>query len=91
MCVILEAVHNPEVTAAAITGLLTLAGVIISNVASNRKVEHRLETAQAVTDTKIETLTQEVKKHNSFAERLPVLEVQVRNCEHRIEVLEKEK
>ena len=87
--IILEsAVHSPEVTAAAITGLLTLAGVIISNIASNRKVEHKLETAQAVTDTKIEQLADEVRKHNSFAERVPIVEVQVRNCEHRIEKLE---
>ncbi len=82
------AAYSPEVTAAAITGLLTLAGVIISNVASNRKVEHKLQTAQAVTDTKIEQLTEEVRKHNSFAERVPIVEVQIRDCERRIDKLE---
>ena len=87
--VILEAVaHSPEVTAAAITGLLTLLGVIISNVASNRKVEHKLETAQAVTDNKIENLTAEVRKHNSFAERLPVIETKVDGLEGRVNKLE---
>lgn len=88
MGILLEAAYSPEVTAAAITGLLTLAGVIISNVASNRKVEHRLETSQAVTDTKIEQLTEEVRKHNSFAERIPIVEIQVRDCERRLDNLE---
>lgn len=87
--IILESVvHTPEVTAAAITGILTLAGVIISNVASNRKVEHKLETAQAVTDNKIENLTNEVRRHNSFAEKLPVIETRVDGLEGRINKLE---
>ena len=50
----------------AITGILSLVGVILTNVASNRKIEHRLETQQAVTDTKIEELTREVRMHNSI-------------------------
>lgn len=89
MGVIIESVvHSPEVTAAAVTGLLTLLGVIISNVASNRKVEHKLETAQAVTDNKIENLTNEVRKHNSFAERLPAIETKVDGLENRVNRLE---
>ena len=73
----------------AITGLLSLVGVILTNVASNRKIEHRLETQQAVTDTKIEELTREVRMHNNFAQRVPVLEEQMKVANHRIEDLEK--
>ena len=60
-----------------ITGGLALVGVIISNVMSNRKVEASLEKAQAVTDTKLEELTREVREHNGFAKRMPVLETKV--------------
>ena len=73
----------------AITGVLSLVGVILTNVASNRKIEHRLETQQAVTDTKIEELTREVRMHNNFAQRVPVLEEQMKVANHRIEDLEK--
>jgi len=57
-----------------ITGVLTLIGVIITNSESNRKIEHRLEVSQAVTDTKLENLTQEVRKQTDLAIRIPVLE-----------------
>ena len=50
---------------ALITGGLSLVGVIITNVSSSKKIEAQLMTAQAVTDTKIETLTEEVRKHNT--------------------------
>jgi uncharacterized membrane protein YecN with MAPEG domain len=73
----------------AITGILSLVGVIITNIASNRKIEHRLETQQAVTDTKIEELTREVRMHNNFAQRVPLLEEQMKVANHRIEDLEK--
>ena len=89
IAMILESGYSPEVTAAAITGLLTLAGLIISNVSSNRKIEHKLETAQAVTDTKIETLTEEVRKHNNFAEKIPVLDSRVQAIEHKLDKMER--
>ena len=47
-------------------GVLSLVGVIITNSNSNRKIEHRLETAQAVTDCKIDELAREVREHNNF-------------------------
>ena len=62
---------------ALITGGLSLIGVIITNVSSSKKIEAQLMTAQAVTDTKIETLTEEVRKHNTFADRITTLEVKV--------------
>ena len=73
----------------AITGILSLVGVIITNIASNRKIEHRLETQQAVTDTKIEELTREVRMHNNFAQRVPVIEEQIKVINHRIDDLER--
>ena len=73
----------------AITGILSLLGVLFTNIASNRKIEHKLETQQAVTDTKIEELTREVRMHNNFAQRVPVIEEQVKVINHRLTDLEK--
>ena len=73
----------------AITGILSLLGVLFTNIASNRKIEHKLETQQAVTDTKIEELTREVRLHNNFAQRVPVIEEQVKVINHRLTDLEK--
>ena len=62
---------------ALITGGLALIGVIITNSASNQKIEQQIITAQAVTDTKIQLLTDEVRKHNTFGDRITKLEVKV--------------
>ena len=77
------------VISAAITGVLALAGVIITNIASNRKIENSLQTSQAVTDFKIDELTREVREHNNFAKRMPVVEEQIKVINHRIDDLEK--
>lgn len=74
-----------------IVAIITLLGVIVTNVGSNRKIEHNLETSQAVTDCKIDELTREVRKHNNFAQRVPVLEEQIKVINHRIKDLEGEK
>ena len=74
-----------------ITGVLALVGVIISNISSNKQVENKLVTAQAVTDQKIVALTEEVRKHNNFATRVPVLEANMQSMEHRVENLERQK
>ena len=74
--------------ASIIVGVLTLIGVIITNSKSNRDIEHKLETAQAVTDTKLEELTREVRMHNNFAEKIPVIQEQLRVANHRISDLE---
>lgn len=78
------------IIAAIITGCLSLAGVVISNIQSNKKIENKLETAQAVTDCKIDELTREVREHNNFAKRMPVVEEQIKVINHRIADLEKE-
>ncbi len=67
------------VAGALITGVLTLVGVLISNGRS-----------QAVTETKLEELTREVREHNGFARRMPVVEEQIRVINHRISDLERE-
>ncbi len=77
-----------EIIVALITGGLTLIGVVISNAASNNKIQNQLQTSQAVTDTKIEELTREVRAHNGFAQRIPVLEEKIEVANHRIKDLE---
>ena len=69
-----------SIAAALITGAITLIGVLIANSKS-----------QAVTETKLEELTREVRAHNNFAQRIPVLEEQIKVANHRIEDLEKER
>ena len=66
-----------EIIVALITGGVTLAGVLLSN-----------QKAQAVTETKIEELTREVREHNNFARRVPVVEEQIKVINHRIQDLE---
>ena len=76
-----------NIIVALITGGLALVGVIISNVSSNRRVEASLEKSQAVTDTKIEELTREVREHNNFARRMPVVELEISTMHHEIQEL----
>lgn len=74
--------------ASIVVGGLSLAGVIITNNSSNRKVEAKITTAQAVTDCKIDELTREVREHNNFARRMPVVEEQIKVINHRLSDLE---
>lgn len=76
------------IIASVITGGLALVGVIITNLLSHRKTENSIQTAQAVTDTKIVELTREVREHNNFARRMPVVEEQIKVINHRISDLE---
>ena len=77
------------VIVALITGGLSVLGVIISNIGSNRKIEDALSTSQAVTDCKIEELTREVREHNNFARRMPVDEQQITDIKKDIDELRK--
>ena len=74
---------------ALITGGLSLLGVVITNMMAARRAEQRMVTAQAVTDARLEELTREVRAHNNFAQRVPVLEEQLRVANHRLSSLEK--
>lgn len=78
-----------NIIVAVITGGLALVGVIITNLQSNKVIENKLMVAQAVTDTKIENLTEEVRKHNNFALKIPVLENRIANIEKDIQELKK--
>lgn len=80
---------SEAILVAIITGGLSLIGVVFSNMSSNKKIETALTTQQAVTDTKLEELTREVRAHNNFAQRVPVLEEQMKVANHRIEDLER--
>ena len=76
------------IVVAIITGGLSLLGVIITSNKTTKDVEAKLEKQQAVTDTKLEELTREVREHNNFARRVPVLEEQIKVINHRIADLE---
>ena len=75
-----------------IVALVTAGAAILSNVIlsskNSREIDHKLETHQAVTDTKLDELTREVREHNNFARRMPVLEEKISVANHRIEDLE---
>lgn len=76
---------------AIITAVSSVAAVIITNIASNRKMQQQLEVSQAVTNTKLEALTNEVRAHNNFAQRIPVIEEKIAVANHRIDDLERGK
>ena len=95
---------SESIIVALITGGLALIGVWLTNRKSNaelfakldkqseltdQRLEAKLDKLQAVTDTKIDELTREVRKHNNFAERVPVIEEQIKVANHRIEDLER--
>lgn len=80
---------STEVLISIITGACSILGVIITTTASSNKLSNKIQTEQAVTNTKLEQLTEEVRSHNDFARRIPVLEEQIKVINHRLEDLEK--
>ena len=79
---------NETILVAIISSLLPLIGTVITVLFSYNKTDENLKIAQAVTDTKIEELTREVRQHNNFAQRMPVVEEQIKVINHRISDLE---
>ena len=79
---------SDAVLSALITGVLSVIGTVITVLIANHKTTEELRINQAVTETKIDNLTREVMKHNNFAQRVPVLEEQIRVANHRIKDLE---
>lgn len=77
------------VIVAIISGVLTLVGTIITVLVGNSKTNENIRINQAVTDTKIEELTREVREHNNFAKRMPVVEEQIKVINHRLSDLKK--
>ena len=82
---------SEAIIVAIITGGLSLIGVIVSNNPTAQSMDAKLDKQQAITETKLEELTREVRSHNNFAQRVPVLEEQIKVANHRIEDLEKER
>lgn len=82
---------SEAIIVAIITGGLSLIATIVSNNRTAQSMDAKMDKQQAVTETKLEELTREVRAHNNFAQRVPVLEEQIKVANHRIEDLEKEK
>lgn len=82
---------SEAIVVALITGILTLFGTAITVVAASRRTDENLKISQAKTDVKIEELTREVREHNNFARRMPVVEEQIKVINHRIADLERVK
>ena len=79
---------SEAIVVALITGGLALIGTIITGNRTARELDHKLDKKQAVTDTKLDELTREVREHNNFARRVPVIEEQIKVANHRISDLE---
>ena len=79
---------SEAIAVALITGGLSLAGVVATCLLTARKNENAMKINQAVTDTKLDELTREVRSHNDFARRVPLVEHEIKVINHRIEDLE---
>ena len=77
-----------SILTALIAGGLALIGTAITVAAASRKTEQHIKTHQAVTDEKIAELTREVREHNNFARRMPVVEEKIKNIESKVKNLE---
>ena len=77
-----------SILTALIAGGLALIGTVITVAEASRKTEPHIKTHQAVTDEKITELTREVREHNNFARRMPVVEEKIKNIECRVKNLE---
>lgn len=80
---------SESIICAVISAIVTLAGVLVSNRSSALRTESTIRINQAITDTKLDALTAEVREHNNFARRMPVVEEQIKVINHRIEDLER--
>ena len=76
------------IISALIAGGLSLVGTIISNKSTENKIQKQLEIKQAITDTKLEELTREVREHNNFAKRMPVVENEIKHLQDEVHHLE---
>lgn len=75
--------------ASVLASMITLIGVFVKLKQTNSEIVRNLEISKAVTETKIEELTREVREHNNFARRMPVVEEQIRVINHRFDDLER--
>ena len=73
-----------DIIVTVITVLGSFAGAALAAWLQGRKAQHQIQTAQAVTDTKLDELTREVREHNNFARRMPVVEEQVKEIKRQV-------
>ena len=71
-----------------LVGILAFVGVVVTNNKANNKMQNEMRTAQAVTEERIDELTREVREHNNFAQKIPVLQEQIKSLNHRVKDLE---
>lgn len=81
---------SAEIIISIVSGLVAIVTVIINTKASNKEMTHKLETTQAVTETKLDNLIAEVREHNNYAKRMPVVEEQIKVINHRLSDLERD-
>lgn len=79
---------SEAIISALITGTMALIGVIVTSMMTSKKTEQQINVNQAVMNEKIEALTREVREHNNFAKRMPVVEEKIKVMSHRIDDLE---
>ena len=79
---------SEAIVVALITGAVSLIGTIITVILTNNKTVQEMRISQAITDTKIDELTREVRSHNNFAHRMPVVEEQIKTLDGRVDRLE---
>ena len=82
---------SEAVIVAIISGGLALCGTVLTCLFTSRKAEQNMAISQARTEEKIENLTREVREHNNFARRMPVVEEQIKVINHRLSDLEDDK
>ena len=81
---------DSSIIGALISGGITLVGTVITVLMANKKTTADMKISQAVTDTKLSELTREVREHNNFAQRMPVVEEKLKVVDHRLSDLEKQ-
>lgn len=81
---------NETIIVALISGGLTLFGTILTVMAGNKKIDDNIKVSQAITETKLEVLTEEVRKHNNFATRIPVIENDIKTLYKKVSDIEKD-
>ena len=79
---------NTAIIAAIITGVISLAGTIMTILASSKKTDQNIRINQAVMQERMDELTREVRAHNNFAARMPVVEEQIKSLNHRVSEIE---
>ena len=79
---------SAEVIVALITGIVTIITVLVNSVIASTEMNAKLDKAQAVTQTRLDDLTREVREHNEYGKRIPILEEKMKVANHRIDKLE---